>query len=138
MNDLAVSDDVYLRSTSEMRAQRYGARSHKGQYSATRILPRPYPFEKFVWKRDKPIDRIPSVSAREFGAPTRLSPQMSVNTDSQNRSPNEWRSSGEIEIDPSSKAKADALRLMPYRGQLFDGSIIRKIQTRIRQMKRMI
>lgn len=97
------------------------ARQYKGMSAFVyQRQPRPYPTGRFLqpWQPiGRDISRIPSVIASPITTgPTRtLSPQISVDSDSQHRSTNEiWKPSPRIQIAPSRKARVDALRDLPY------------------------
>jgi len=100
--------------------------------------PRPYPIRRFVWNPEKDIGRIPAVSAREFGSPTRMSP--SIVNDVNCRGSTELKMQTkirEIESSPSPKSRRDSLRLSsPFfvqRARETIASNLGLIQRRLRQ-----
>lgn len=92
-------------------------REHKGLSAFVyQRLPKPYP-PRTAWRRGADIARLPSVIGTvPTGMMRTVLPQrISIATDVQPRSNNEvWKPSPRIQIAPSRKARADALRDLPY------------------------
>lgn len=122
----------------DVQMQRFGAGGYGGRYSQERHIPSPYPFGKFIWGVKKDIARIPSVIARDLisGPERTISPQIAVDSDSQNRSNAEWRSSGEVQIAPTRKAREDALRNLPYMYQKYlkDFPVLCAVRQRVNRL----
>jgi len=123
--DMSILADVRAESPVKSASGRDLQVRGQGRYAVERRIPKPYPFEKFGWKPEQDIGRIPAVSAREFGSPARLLPSVMHEQNARGRSTRELRKQPYVTRPPQGthplmgginrKWIEDRLRLLPQR-----------------------